>query len=49
MLKITKISNRCLLYNTGNYVQYHLITYNGISPEKKNDSLCCIPETNAVS
>ena len=44
------ISNKDLLYSTGNYIQYLGITYNGKSSEKMCiiESLCCIPETNTM-
>ena len=32
--KIYKINNKVLLYSTGNYTQYFVITYNGKEPEK---------------
>ena len=41
---IKQINNKDLLYSTGNYIQYLLITYNG----KESESLCCIPETNTI-
>ena len=41
---IKQINNKGLLYSTGNYIQYLLITYNG----KESESLCCIPETNTI-
>ena len=47
--------NKNLLYTTGNYIQYVVITYNGKESEKvqisvciytyKTESLCCTPET----
>ena len=43
-----KIINRSLLYSTGNYIQYLVITYNGKESEKyisKTESLCCTPES----
>ena len=30
-----QISNKVLLYNTGNYIQYLVINYNGKEPENK--------------
>ena len=32
---IYKINNRVLLYNTGNYTQYPVISHNGKESEKK--------------
>ena len=43
-----KIINRSLLYSTGNYIQYLVITYNGKESEKyisKTESLFCTPES----
>ena len=46
------ISNKDLLYVTGNYIQYLIITYN--KNNVKNtfiftaELLCCTPETNAI-
>ena len=39
-----------LLYSTGNYIQYLVITYNGKESEKEyiTESLCCIHETNTL-
>ena len=42
-----------LLYSTGNYIEYLVITYNGKESEEESiytyvyitESLCCIPET----
>ena len=31
---INKINNKVLLYSTGNYIQYHIITYSGKEYEK---------------
>ena len=36
LLYIKQISNKDLLYSTGNYIQYLVINYNGIYPEKNN-------------
>ena len=44
LLYVKQINNKGLLYSTGNYIQYLLITYNG----KESESLCCIPETNTI-
>ena len=40
--------NKFPLYSTGNYIQHHVINYNGKENEKKTviESLCCTPETN---
>ena len=35
-LYIKEISNKDLLYSTGNYIQYLVINYNEIRPEKNN-------------
>ena len=44
--------NKVLLYNTGNYIQYLIITYNGKKNMRKNihitESLCCTSETNSI-
>ena len=44
--------NKDLLYSTGNYIQYLVITYNTKGSENKciciTESLCCIPETNTT-
>ena len=54
LLYVKQITNRDLLYNTGNYTQDSVIT----SKEKEfeniyiytciTESLCCIPETNTI-
>ena len=54
LLYVKQITNRDLLYNTGNYTQASVIT----SKEKEfeniyiytciTESLCCIPETNTI-
>ena len=52
LLYIKWITNRDLLYSTGNYIQYLAIVYNGTEYEKEYvytciaGSLCCTPETN---
>ena len=50
---LKKITNKDLLYSTGNYTQYFVITYKGKESEKNTcicrcitDSLCCTPGTN---
>ena len=44
------MSKKNLLYSTGNYIQYLVVTCNGKESEKeytyKAESLCCAPETN---
>ena len=46
------MNNKVLLYSTGNYIQYLVVTYNGKEYEKeyiyKTESLCCVPETNTT-
>ena len=49
---IKQINNKDLLYSTGNYIQYLVITYNGKESEEyiytyicKTESLCYTPET----
>ena len=46
---IKQISNKDLLYNTGNYIQYLVITYNGKESGREyiciTESLYCTPET----
>ena len=43
-----------IVYSTGNYTQYFVISYKGKDSEKKNryihitESLCCMPETNML-
>ena len=55
LLCIKQINNKDLLYNTRNYIQYPVITYNGKESEKniltyiyKTESLCCALETNTT-
>ena len=54
LLYIKQINNKNLLYSTGNYIQYLVITYNGKEFEKEKDiyiyteSLCCTPEINTI-
>ena len=55
---IYKINNKDVLYRTGNYIQYFVITHKGGKNLKSNlyiyiglyvyinESLCCTPETN---
>ena len=35
LLYIKYVINKDLLYSTGNYIQYLVVTYNGKEPEKK--------------
>ena len=54
LLHIKQITNKDLLYSTGNYTQYFVITYKGKEPEKEytyvhiSDSLCHTPEINTA-
>ena len=54
LLYIKYISNKTLLYSTGNYSQYLILTCNGKEFEKKKiyiyitESLCCTPEINTA-
>ena len=51
-----KINSKDLLYSTGNYIQYLVITYSGKESGKEyihiymymTESLCCTPETNTT-
>ena len=43
LLYIIKITNKHLLYNTGNYTQYLVITYNGKESDKE---YICITESH---
>ena len=51
---IKQVNNKDVLYNTGNYIQYLIITYNGKESEKEyiyvyiTESLCCALETNTT-
>ena len=51
------MTNKDLLYSTGNYTQYPVITYHGKEPKKRihihvyiciTESLCCTPETGTT-
>ena len=44
LLYIKQINNKDLLFSRGDYIQYHVITYNG----KISEKLCYIPETNTT-
>ena len=46
-------NNKVLLYSTGNYIQFLVITYNGKESEKVYIyihiyTFCCTPETNTT-
>ena len=49
---IKPITNKDLLYSTGNYIQYLIITYNGKESEKQyidlSKSLCCTSESSTL-
>ena len=48
---IKQISNKDILYNTGNNIQYLVITYNGNNMKKYiyiKQSLCCTSEANIM-
>ena len=40
LLYIKQINNNVLLYSTGNYIQYLIITYSGTDSEKEYKKLC---------
>ena len=44
LLHMKQIHNKDLLYNTRDYIQYLVITYNG----KESESLCCTLEINTT-
>ena len=54
LLYIKQVNNKDLLYSTGNYTQYFVITYMEKESEKEytyiyvciTESLCCTPETS---
>ena len=50
LLYIKQITKKDLLYSTGNYTQYLVITYNGKESEKEyiTESLCCTEEINTT-
>ena len=56
LLYIKQITNKDLLYSTGNSTQYSVMTYMGKNLKKEwiyiyihiTDSLCCTPETNTT-
>ena len=55
VLYIKQINNKNLLYNTGNYIQYAIIAYNGKESEKEKtiyiciaESLCCTVESSTT-
>ena len=39
LLFIEWINNKVLFYNTGDYIQYHIINHNGKGKKKKDDSV----------
>ena len=43
---IKQLNNKDVLYSTGNYTQYSVITYNGKESEK--EPLYCTPESNTT-
>ena len=55
LLHIKQITNKNLLYSTGNSTQYSVMTYMGKESKKEwiiciciTDSLCCRAETNTT-
>ena len=55
LLYIEQITNKDLLYSTGNSTQYSVMAYVGKESKKRvdiriclTDSLCCIPETKTL-
>ena len=55
LLYIKEITNKDLLYSTGNSTQYSVMAYMGKESKKRmdiciciTDSLCCTPETNTA-
>ena len=55
LLYVKQMNNKDLLYSTGHYIQYLVITYSGKEYEKHiyiyiciTESLCCTPETNTT-
>ena len=54
LIYIKQITNKDLLYSTGNSIQYIIITYNGKDSEKEyirvyiTESLCHVPKTNTI-
>ena len=56
LLYIKQITNKNLLYSTGNSTQYSVMAYMGKESKKKRmdvcicitDSLCCTPETKTT-
>ena len=50
LLYLKQITNKDLLYSTGNYTHYPVINYNGKEYEKIRitESFCCTPETNTI-
>ena len=56
LLYVTQVNKKDLVYCTGDYIQYLVITYSGKESEKEHmymyicmsESLCCTPETNTT-
>ena len=52
LLYVKQVNGKNLLYSTGNYIQYLVITYNGKESVKEyiciTESLCCVLETNTI-
>ena len=52
LLYVKQVTNKDLLYSTGNSTQYSVMTYVGKESKKEwiyiTDSLCCTPETNTT-
>ena len=54
LLYIGWINNKVLLYSTGNYIQYPVISHNGEEYDKEciyiciTESLCCTAEINTT-
>ena len=53
LLYIKQITNKDLLYNTGNFAQHSVINYRGNKSEKRlgictTESVFCTPETNTA-
>ena len=58
LLYVKRVTNKNLLYSTGNSIQYSVMAYMGKDSKKKKkrvdicicitDSLCCTPETNTT-
>ena len=48
-LYIKSIKHKVLLYSTGNYIQYLVITYDGKEYEEIHESLCSTTETLKIN